>query len=64
MLFAAMQSLPEPELSKESQEAFDVAYSNIRRFHEAQQSEPLEVETMIGVRCRRVTRPIGKPPPK
>ena len=60
-MFSAVQSLPEPELSKESQEAFDVAYSNIKRFHEAQQSEPLEVETMPGVRCRRVTRPIGKP---
>ena len=54
------QSLPEPELSQESREAFDVAYNNIRRFHEAQKSEALEVETMPGVRCRRVTRPIGE----
>ena len=63
MLFAAMQSLPEPKLRAESREAFDVAYSNIRRFHEAQHSQPLEVETMPRVRCRRVTRPIGKPAP-
>ena len=55
-----LQSIPEPELSRESREAFDVAYNNIRRFHEAQLSQPLEVETMPGVRCRRVTRPIGE----
>lgn len=54
-----LQSIPDPELSRESREAFDVAYNNIRRFHEAQQSQPLEVETMPGVKCRRVTRPIG-----
>jgi len=33
-----------------------------RAFHAAQQSPPLEVETMPGVRCRRVTRPIGAHP--
>ena len=55
-----LQSLPDPELSRESREAFDVAYNNIRRFHKAQQSQTLEVETMPGVRCRRVTRPIGE----
>ncbi|CAL5225499.1 g8327 [Coccomyxa viridis] len=54
-----IESIPDPELSKESREAFDVAYNNIRRFHEAQQSQPLEVETTPGVKCRRVTRPIG-----
>ncbi|PNG74402.1 Histidinol dehydrogenase, chloroplastic, partial [Tetrabaena socialis] len=26
----------------------------------AQQSEPMEVETMPGVKCRRVTRPINR----
>ena len=57
---SGLQSIPDPELSRESREAFDVAYKNIRRFHEAQQSQPLEVETMPGVKCRRVTRPIGK----
>ena len=60
-LAPCLQSIPEPELSRESREAFDVAYNNIRRFHEAQLSQPLEVETMPGVRCRRVTRPIGEP---
>jgi histidinol dehydrogenase len=55
------QELEDPELSAESKEAFDIAYDNIKAFHEAQRSAPLEVETMPGVRCRRVTRPIGQP---
>ena len=46
-------------LDDETRMAFDVAYSNIRKFHEAQRSGTLEVETMPGVQCRRVTRPIG-----
>ena len=54
------QDLPEPHLDAESTEAFDTAFANIRAFHAAQQSPPLEVETMPGVRCRRVTRPIGE----
>lgn len=53
------QKLPEAELDAESRAAFDTAFNNIRAFHAAQQSPPLEVETMPGVRCRRVTRPIG-----
>ncbi len=58
----AVQDLPDPELSAESREAFDIAYNNIRTFHKAQQSPTWEVETMPGVRCRRVTRPIGWKP--
>ncbi|GAB4815391.1 hypothetical protein N2152v2_002437 [Parachlorella kessleri] len=54
-----IQELPEPELDAETRQAFDVAYENIRAFHRAQQSAPLEVETMPGVRCRRVARPIN-----
>lgn len=54
-----LQELPEPELDAETRAAFDVAYQNIHAFHAAQQSAPLEVETMPGVRCRRVARPIG-----
>ena len=56
-----IQELADPEISAESKEAFDIAYENIKAFHEAQRSAPLEVETMPGVRCRRVTRPIGEP---
>ncbi len=55
-----LQKLPEPQLEAESAGAFDMAFNNIRAFHSAQQSPPLEVETMPGVRCRRVTRPIGE----
>jgi histidinol dehydrogenase len=36
-----------------------VAYENIRAFHAAQQPEDLDLETMPGVRCRRISRPIG-----
>ncbi|SMO51771.1 histidinol dehydrogenase [Fodinibius sediminis] len=46
----------EPELK----EAIDTAYHNIRQFHEAQLPTPLEVETMKGVQCRRVARPIER----
>ena len=53
------QALPEPELDPESRAAFDTAYNNIRAFHEAQRAADVEVETMPGVRCRRITRPIG-----
>ncbi len=88
------QALPAPQLPAEVTQAFDVAYSNIRAFHEAQRTEALEVgialasagqrpryanpkelpgahgahhmhawpsqvETMPGVKCRRVARPIG-----
>lgn len=54
-----IDELPQVELSQESREAFDIAFENIRAFHAAQQSATLDVETMPGVRCRRVTRPIG-----
>ena len=55
------QALPEPRLDAASAAAFDTAYDNIRAFHAAQRAEDVEVETMPGVRCRRVTRPIGAP---
>ncbi|KAI3435589.1 hypothetical protein D9Q98_001654 [Chlorella vulgaris] len=54
-----IEELPEPTLDAETAAAFDVAYANISTFHTAQRSPPLEVETMPGVRCRRVARPIG-----
>lgn len=57
--FVCLQALPEPELDAESRAAFDTAYDNIRAFHEAQRAADVEVETMPGVHCRRVTRPIG-----
>ena len=50
---------PTPELPADVTEAFDVAYSNIRAFHEAQATPPLSVETMPGVTCRQVRRAIN-----
>jgi len=38
--------------------ALERAVANVARFHEAQISAPLSVETMPGVRCERITRPI------
>eukprot|EP00887_Chlorella_sp_A99_P006182 scaffold3.g6182.t1 len=54
-----IQELPDPELDPETRAAFDTAYANIVAFHAAQQPSTLEVETMPGVVCRRVARPIG-----
>ena len=54
-----VQSLPEPQLDQQTVDAFTTAYTNIRAFHEAQQSEGISVETMSGVTCRRIARPIG-----
>ncbi len=39
-------------------EAIDVAIANVRRFHEAQLPAELNVETMPGVACRRVSHAI------
>jgi histidinol dehydrogenase len=38
--------------------ALERAVANVARFHEAQVSAPLSVDTMPGVRCERITRPI------
>jgi len=38
--------------------ALERAVANVTRFHEAQVSAPLIVETMPGVLCERITRPI------
>eukprot|EP00191_Tetraselmis_sp_GSL018_P013422 CAMPEP_0177586188 /NCGR_PEP_ID=MMETSP0419_2-20121207/4929_1 /TAXON_ID=582737 /ORGANISM="Tetraselmis sp., Strain GSL018" /LENGTH=436 /DNA_ID=CAMNT_0019076043 /DNA_START=216 /DNA_END=1526 /DNA_ORIENTATION=- len=54
-----VEDLPDPVLPEETMKAFDVAYNNIRAFHEAQQVAPLTVETMPGVVCRRISRAIG-----
>jgi histidinol dehydrogenase len=39
--------------------AIERAVANVTAFHQAQVSAPLTVDTMAGVRCERVTRPIG-----
>ena len=39
--------------------AIETAVANVTRFHEAQRSPTLRVETMAGVVCERISRPIG-----
>ncbi|MFM7327433.1 MAG: histidinol dehydrogenase [Bacteroidota bacterium] len=46
-------------ISMELQTAIRTAFENIHRFHLAQQPRELVVETMPGVVCRRVPRPIS-----
>ncbi|MEN3260438.1 histidinol dehydrogenase [Sodalis endosymbiont of Spalangia cameroni] len=46
-------------LSPEIKRAMTVAVANIERFHRAQQLPEVDVETMPGVRCRQVTRPVA-----
>ncbi len=50
---AAVGMLPSPAV-----EAIDLAIGNVRSFHEAQRAPDVRVETMPGVRCERVSRPI------
>lgn len=47
-------------LKKEVQDAIDIAFDNIFRFHRAQRTMKLNVETMPGVNCSRVTRAIQR----
>jgi len=46
-------------LSREAFVALERAIANVTRFHEAQRSQPLSVETMPGVVCERITRPVS-----
>ena len=41
-------------------EAIQVAYANIKKFHEAQIFQGIDIETMSGVRCELISRPIEK----
>ncbi len=50
----------EVTLSEDVKQAIDVAYSNIERFHKAQSEEDLIIETMPGVTCKKVMRPIER----
>ena len=55
-----VEDLPDPKLDDDVKAAFDMAYDNIHKFHAAQKElADVDVETMPGVRCRRVSRPIG-----
>ncbi|BCI76447.1 histidinol dehydrogenase [Vibrio cholerae] len=47
-------------LSETIKQALEQAYNNISKFHKAQKAQPIKVETMPGVVCEQVTRPINK----
>ncbi|KAJ0979763.1 hypothetical protein J5N97_015237 [Dioscorea zingiberensis] len=51
-----VSDLPDPELDPAVREAFDVAYSNIYAFHDAQKVPEKSIENMRGVRCKRIAR--------
>jgi len=48
----------EAALSEVQRSALRTAIDNVRAFHAAQLAAPISVETMPGVVCRRITRPI------
>lgn len=48
------------ETSDELQKAISIAKNNIEAFHKAQESAPVSVKTMPGVRCWQEKRPIEK----
>ena len=52
---AARASLRAEEIA-----ALERAVANVSSFHEAQRAAPLAVDTMPGVRCERITRPIDR----
>jgi len=47
-------------LSSADQSALRTAYNNLRRFHLAQRPAPIRVETMPGIVCEKVSRPIER----
>jgi histidinol dehydrogenase len=55
---AAEFAAAEKTLNAEQRAALERAISNVRRFHEAQLSNPLRIETSPGVICERHFRPI------
>lgn len=49
------------QLPRETVDAIDVSFENIRRFHAAQKDQkPLQVETMSGIVCSRFSRAIER----
>lgn len=58
-----IDQFPDPALDDTTAAAFEQAFQNIRAFHTAQQAQPITVETMPGVRCSRISRPIGAQQP-
>lgn len=48
------------ELESTVRQAIDTAFENIKTFHKAQLPQTIEAETMPGVQCRRISRPIER----
>lgn len=48
------------ELESTVRQAINTAFENIKTFHEAQLPQTIEAETMPGVQCRRISRPIER----
>ncbi len=48
----------EQQLSSVSIAAIDRAIENVTRFHDAQKPTSIDIETMPGIRCQRVSQPI------
>lgn len=46
-------------LGDDIKQAMAVAVANIEKFHRAQQLAPVDIETLPGVRCQQVTRPVA-----
>jgi histidinol dehydrogenase len=55
---AAELASAEAALTEPQRDALKLAIANVRAFHAAQRTLPIEVETFPGVVCRRITRPI------
>ena len=52
-------SQAERDLTSEQRAALECAIDNVERFHRAQRLDTLTLETMPGVRCERIIRPIS-----
>ena len=48
----------EAALPAQARSAIETAIANVRRFHEAQSTPPLRVETAPGVVCERISKPL------
>ncbi|KAG8831812.1 trifunctional histidinol dehydrogenase [Serendipita sp. 399] len=58
-LYCLDGKIPVP-LDPKVREAIDTAYANIKTFHTAQLTTPLSIETMPGVTCQRIAKPISR----
>ncbi|WWC62384.1 histidinol dehydrogenase [Kwoniella dejecticola CBS 10117] len=61
VLLPPFQTPSAEQLPEDVRKAIDVAYENVKTFHQAQaETKPLIVETMPGVQCSRFVRPIAR----